>query len=75
MFNNKGVTLVNMLVIIVGMIIIVAASIGGGLDILSSSKDSNKEENLAAVKSVVNQVNIKMRNIWSFYTRQCRIIW
>ena len=75
MFNNKGVTLVNMLVIIVGMIIIVAVSIGGGLDILSSSKDSNKEENLAAVKSVVNQVNIKMRNIWSFYTRQCRIIW
>lgn len=60
MMNNKGVTLVNMLIIIIVLVIIAGVSISGGLDILNSSKESNKEENLAAVKSVVNEINIKL---------------
>ena len=59
MRENKGVTLVNMVIIIVVLIIIAGVSIIGGSDILQSSKDSKKEENLSAVKSVVNQVSIE----------------
>lgn len=59
MKNNKGVTLVNMIIIIIVLVIIASVSIIGGLDILENSKNSKKEENLAAVKTVVNQISIK----------------
>lgn len=59
MINNKGVTLVNMIIIIIVLIIISGVSIIGGREILQSSKESKLEENLAAVKTVVNQVSIK----------------
>ena len=60
MENNRGVTLISILIIIIVLVIISSVSIIGGLDILQNSKESNKEENLAAVKSAVNEINIKI---------------
>ena len=59
MRENKGVTLINMMIIIIVLVIISSVSIIGGREILQNSKNSKKEENLAAVKSVVNQISIK----------------
>ena len=59
MKSNKGVTLISMVIIIIVLIIIASISITGGLDILGNSKESKREENLSAVRSVVNQISIK----------------
>ena len=48
-----------MMIIIIVLVIISSVSIIGGREILKNSKNSKKEENLAAVKSVVNQISIK----------------
>ena len=60
MLNNKGVTLVNMMIIVVVIVIISSVSIIGRMDILQNSKNSNAEENLAAVKVAVNNISIKL---------------
>ena len=62
MKNNKGVTLVNVLIIIIVLIIIAGISIVGGRDILNNSKDSQKNENLSSVKAVVNNISIKINS-------------
>ena len=59
MKNNKGVTLVSVVIIVIALVIIASVSIISGLDILGNSKESKIEENLAAVKTVVNQISIK----------------
>lgn len=60
MKNNSGVTLVTMVLMIIIMIIIASVSIIGGRDLIQSSKDSKITESLSAVKSVVNNISIKL---------------
>ena len=57
--NNDGITLISVLIILVVIFIIASIAITGGLSILNNSKDSNREENLAAVKAAVNKVSTK----------------
>ncbi len=60
MKNNKGVTIVNMLIVIIVIIIISGVTITGGLQILNNSKNSKKEENLSAVKTAVNNISMQL---------------
>lgn len=60
MKNNSGVTLVTMILMIIVMIIIASVSIIGGRELIQNSKESKVTESLSAVKSVVNNINIKL---------------
>lgn len=59
MTNNKGVTLINMMIIVIVLVILTSVSIIGGRNILQNSKESKKQENLTAVQTLVNQISIK----------------
>lgn len=60
MKNNKGITLVNMVVIVLAMIIIAGVTVLNGTDIINKTKLSKQDENLANVKIVVSTINSKL---------------
>ncbi len=59
MRNERGVTLITMIVMIVVITIIATISITGGIGILKESKKQVLENNLASVKSLVNNESAK----------------
>lgn len=60
MKKNAGVTIVSMLVIIIVLVLLAGVTIFGGVEILNNSKESQKDENLSAVKTVVNNISTKL---------------
>ena len=59
MNKNKGVTLVNMMIIVVVIIIISTVSIIGGVRIIENSRDTQNQENLATIQAIVNRIHLK----------------
>lgn len=57
--DNKGVTLITMVMIIIIITIIASVSIIGGTEIMENAKESKAKENLTAVKSVINSIYVK----------------
>lgn len=57
--DNKGVTLITMVMIIIVITIIASVSIIGGTAIVENAKESQAKENLTAVKSVINNIYVK----------------
>lgn len=65
MKNNKGMTLVSIIVILIVLIIIASVSIVGGSGLLVESKEQVKEENLIAVKDAIRrkQTEVSMSGV------------
>lgn len=65
MKNNKGVTLVSVIVILIVIIIIASVSIVGGSGLIIESKEHVKEENLIAVKDAIRrkQTEVSMSGV------------
>lgn len=59
MNNKSGVTLVTMVIIVIVIVILSTISIIGGTEIIDEAKDSKNEDNLAALKAKVNEINLK----------------
>lgn len=59
MKNNEGVTLVNVLIIVVVLVILAAIPIMNGSKTIEDAKKSQKEEKVAAVKAIVNEISLK----------------
>ena len=57
--DNKGVTLVTMVMVIIVITIIVSISIIGGTEIIKNARESKAKENLTAVKAFVNSIYVK----------------
>lgn len=57
--DNKGVTLVTMVMVIIVITIIASISIIGGTEIIKNAKESKAKENLTAVKAFVNSIYVK----------------
>ncbi len=60
MKKNEGVTIISMLVIIIVLVLLASVTIFGGVEILNNAKESQKDENLSAVKTVVNNISTKL---------------
>ena len=65
--DNRGVTLVTMVMVIIVITIIASVLIIGGTEIMKNAKESKTKENLTAVKAVVNDIYIK-QNTAGFFT-------
>lgn len=57
--DNKGVTLVTMVMVIIVITIIASISIIGGTEIIKNARESKAKENLTAVKAFVNSIYVK----------------
>ena len=57
--DNKGVTLVTMVMVIIVITIIASISIMGGTEIMKNARESKAKENLTAVKAAVNSIYVK----------------
>lgn len=57
--DNKGVTLVTMVMVIIVITIIASISIIGGTEIIKNARESKAKENLTAVKAFVNNIYVK----------------
>ena len=57
--DNKGVTLVTMVMVIIVITIIASVSIIGGTEIIKNARESKAKENLTAVKAFVNSIYVK----------------
>lgn len=64
--DNRGVTLVTMVMVIIVITIIASVSIIGGTEIMKNAKESKAKENLTAVKSIVNNIYIKQNTAGVF---------
>lgn len=58
--DEKGITLVTVIVMIIVMTIIASVSIVGGVKVLREAKEQVKEANLSEVKAVVNRESAKV---------------
>ena len=59
MKNNKGVTLINVLIIVIVIVILAAIPIINGSRSVEEAKQLQKEANLATVKAMVNDISLK----------------
>ena len=64
--DNKGVTLVTMIMVIIVITIIASVSIVGGNEIMKSAKESKAKENQTAVEAIINSIYIKQNTAGVF---------
>jgi len=58
--NSKGISLISVLIMIIIIIIIASIAIFNGTRVLEDVKGTQKDQSLATVKAIVNEINLKM---------------
>ena len=57
--DNKGITLISVLIMVIVIIILASIAIIGGTKNVEEARNSPKEQNLAMIKAAVNDISIK----------------
>ena len=57
--TNKGITLINVLIMVIVIVILVSVAITGGIGIINHSKNSNEDEEITAIKAAVNRISLQ----------------